>query len=191
MKMRRTLTAASAALIMTAVSIPALAFELECDGDDAATVALKLQDLAVELRCSLPDTDPDYDADNPGTWPLDNPIWEKRGTEVYGCQVHRSLAAKLHENRSFTGGDECDPPRKNCKDRPPENENNQVRGASGDVANGKYDGAISKLSSLQNDAQKARINSEFDPGPDSAHMLMMQLVDAAEDAKICIAGFLP
>lgn len=182
MKMRRTLTAASAALIMTVASTPSLAFD--CGGNDPATIAANLQALAFELRCD------DRVDPNPGNWPAGNPIWEKR--REGSCEIHDRLSSKLHVVRVFDDSGDCNVrPRKNCDDRPPENQNNQIEGASGDVANGKYEAAASKLDSLIADVLKSRLNRYFDPDVTSAQMLANELVKEADEAKACIIQLIP
>lgn len=189
MKMRKILTAAAAALVLTTSGVLAEPVVFECtDGNgniDPATIASGLQEMAGKLRCDS-ELEP-----NPEMWPWDNPIWQKRGSEVYGCEVHASLADKLYEERTFEDPD-CDVrPRKNCSDRPPSNGNNSIQGASGDVTNGKYDAAISKLDSFINDANKARINEEFENiGGYNASFWKGVFTTKASQARGCIEQLL-
>jgi hypothetical protein len=179
MKMRKTITAAAAALVMTAISAPATAFECEGNGNqyDPATIQANLTALAIALRCA-----PGTDA-NPGEWLADNPIWEKRGAP--SCDVHERLARKLYEERAFE--DDCsDRPRKDCKDRPPQNENNDATGAAWDVRNEKYEAAISKLDSLIADVMKSRLNRAYDPDVGAAQTHANELIAEVEGARNCI-----
>jgi hypothetical protein len=174
---------------MAVANAPAFAFD--CGGDDPAVIATNLQALAFELRCNFEPGDEDYDSNNLGNWDKNNPIWEKR--RQGDCGIHDRLAGKLHEVRVFEDDGDCKVrPRKNCDDRPPENQNNQIQGASGDVANGKYEGAVSKLDSFINDAYKARLNSSFvDIMGTNATYWRNFFVTEADEARACIARLIP
>jgi hypothetical protein len=168
--------------------MPALAEHLfdGCESDTQVVVD-GLEVLAGELRC-------DSEAEpNPDMWPWDNPLWQKGGTPMRGCEVHESLAAKLHEDREFVDGVECtDRPRNKCKDRPPKNQNNDVQGASGDIANGKYEAADTKLGSFLNDIYKARENESFQ-SIDGMNFKNWRtaFVNHVNRARECIAPLLP
>ncbi len=174
MQIRKSLTAIGAALMIVGISAPASAFDCggTYDKPDPATISNNLQGLAVFLRCPTTAT-----PKNPGSWPSDGPIWQKAGAG--SCDVHHSLARKLHEDR------ELDQDSK----KPPQNKNNGVAGASGDVANGKYLDAVDKLDSFVRDAYKSRLNTWEDPvngfqTPTLAKMFLMGEVETAR-GRVC------
>jgi len=174
MKVQKILAAFAAALMMLGISAPASAFDCEGNGNayDPTTIANNLEAIAVELRCS-----PGTKA-NPGKWPADNPIWERRGAG--SCNVHHRLAQKLLQNREF---DENSKPRKN--------QANDAEGAAWKVRNEKYEDAIQKLDQLIVAILKSRLNRAFDPNVGAAQMLANELVAEVEEAKICVAQLLP
>jgi len=174
MKGRKTLTALAAALLMISVSAPVSAFDcLDDDGNiDPATIEANLIALAIELRCV------NDSKVNPGNWPVDNPIWERRGEG--SCDVHQNLAAKLFQNREF---DDSSKPRKN--------QFNDAEGAAWKVGNEKYEDAIQKLEQFITAVLKSRLNRNFDPNVGAAQVLANELVIEAEEASICINQLLP
>ena len=147
MKIRKSLTAVGAALMMVGMSAPTLAadqlFYDWCEGTEPpnpAVITASLEAVATELRCDLEES-----VLNPGTWPEEYPIWQKRGGG--SCEVQDSLARKLNENR-----EEGTKPPRNKKGT------NAVAGAANDVANGKYDAAVKKIDSFVSDVYKSRKN---------------------------------
>ena len=175
MKIRKSLTAVGAALMMIGVSVPAAAFECGTGPDnpyDKDVIAAGLEAIAVTLRC----TD-DAEGQNLGLWST-APIWQKgaKGSGD-GCDVHASLARKLLEFRDFTGGN-----------KPPKNKNetNLAAGASWDVANEKYEAAFEKLEAFENDAKKARLNEANDDAYDQRYVLLHDI----GLAKMCVNHFL-
>lgn len=140
MRIRKSLTAIGAALMMVGMSAPASAYEW-CTGTDTpnpVTITANLEALATELRCDL------ESEVNPGTWPENYPIWQKRGGG--SCEVQDSLAKKLNEERAFEDGD-----------KPPPKKNNTAAGAAKDVENGKYLSAVEKLDAFVKGAYKSRL----------------------------------
>ena len=153
-------------MIMVVMNAPALAFDCgEPQDPDPTVISASLVALAVELRCTpLPGTDAE-----PGTWPRDTPIWEKR--REGSCDIHESLARKLNEDRDFDEGS-----------KPPRNKNNTATGAANDVANGKYLGAVDKLDAFVNDVYKSRLNTDFG----SATAAKMYFLGQVEEARMCV-----
>ena len=145
MKIRKSFAAIGAALMMVGISAPVFADHLVydwCEGTEPpnpTTITASLEALATELRCNL-----GSDA-NPGTWPVDYPIWQKRGSG--SCEVQDSLAKKLDEKREEGT-------------KPPRNKNNSngAAGAANDVRNGKYLAAVDKLDAFIKDVYKSRLN---------------------------------
>ena len=174
MKARKTLAALGAALMMIGISAPASAFECEGNGNtfDPATIQENLTALAVALRCVNESTV------NPGQWNPDNPIWEKRRSP--SCETHDNLARNLFEEREFEPGT-----------KPRRNKNNDAAGAAWNVRNGQFDAAILKLDSFIASVMKSRLNRNFDPDVGAAQMLANELVNEANEAKICIMQLLP
>lgn len=165
MKIRKSMTAIGAALMVVGMSGPASAFDCgDPQNPDPATISASLEGLATYLRCS-PGT-----GANPGTWPYDA-IWQKRGEG--SCEVQDSLAKKLNEEREFAEGD-----------KPPRNKNNTntAAGAANDVANGKYLSAVDKLDAFVRDVYKSRLNSEFG----DALAAKMFFVNEVQDARMCV-----
>ena len=175
MKIRKTLTAMAAALLMITVSAPASAFECEGNGNlyDPATIQANLTALAVELRCETKDPE----ALNPGKWVMDA-IWEKR--RAPSCETHQKLARNLHEARKFALGT-----------KPRKNKNNDAAGAAWDVRNGSYEEAIAKLDLFIKAVMNSTLNREFKPSVSDAQMLANELVTEAEEARVCIDKLLP
>ena len=171
MKVRKSLTAISAALMMVGMSAPAAAFE--CGGTDEnpdpATITANLVVLAEDLRCEDLGTEA-----NPGNWTHD-PIWQKRGDG--SCEVQQSLARKLNEEREFGEGK-----------KPPQNKNNASAGAAGDVRNAKYLAAVDKLDAFIKDAYKSRLNVwENGNGVfDTALGAKMFFVNEVDEARGCV-----
>lgn len=151
MKIRKSLTAVGAALMMVGMSAPVLANDLVydwCEGTDTpdpTTITTSLEGLATELRCNL------GSELNPGTWPKEFQIWQKRGSG--SCEVQDSLAKKLNEKRA----EGTKPPRN-------KHESNDAAGAANDVRNGKYLAAVDKLDSFVKDVWKSKLN-EWDNSP--------------------------
>ncbi|MDH3864640.1 MAG: hypothetical protein OEV10_11800 [Gammaproteobacteria bacterium] len=149
MKVRKSLAAIGAALMVTVLSVPASASDFECkdaNGEyDKDLIAANLKIVAEDLRCKPEEDNPL----NAGNW-IGEPIWIKRGKVEDGCEVHSSLARKLHEFR-----DPANP-------KPPRNgEKNLAAGASNDVAFEKYGAALDKLGSFMDDIGKAKINESL------------------------------
>jgi len=162
MKIRKSMTAIGAALMVVGMSGPASAFECgDPQSPDPALISTNLVALATELRCS-----PGTEA-NPGAW-TGAPIWQKRGEG--DCEVQESLAKKLNEERDFEEGD-----------KPPRNKNNTntAAGAANDVANGKYLSAVDKLDAFVRDAYKSRINYDFGEESGAAKMYFLGEVETA------------
>ena len=175
MNRSKTFTALAAALLMISVSAPVSAFECADNGNlyDPATIEANLIAIAVELRCAA------GTEANPGNWPANNPIWERRGAG--SCDVHHNLAAKLFQDRELD--DDSTKPRKNPK--------NDAEGAARKVGNEKYEDAIIKLDQLITAILKSRLNRNYDPNVGEAQVLANELIGEVEEAKICIAQLLP
>jgi hypothetical protein len=171
MKIQKSLTALGAALMIISISAPASAFECGTDASnpyDKDVIAAGLQALAEELRCV-----DDSLGDNLGLWST-APIWQK-GREG-SCDIHASLARKLLEFRVFSDGN-----------KPPKNKNetNLAAGASWDVKNEKFEGALSKLDSFLDDAKKARLNEANGDAFDQRYVFLHEV----NEARTCVYHF--
>lgn len=187
MKIRKSLTAVGAALMMVGMSAPALAQSMfVCAGNgnehDPETIFTNLKTLAEEVRCNDPlaaDDEP-----NPGNWDPTNPIWEK--SREGSCEIHSRLARKIHEDREL---DET-------STKPPKKKGNNDRaGAAWDFKNEKYEAAVDKLESFIEDAWKSRPNSQYvnsDGEIDvmEAKLQKMNFIAIAEAAIPCINYFI-
>jgi len=139
-----------------AVAISMLAFNAAAQADCTDEIEL-ITAAADGLRCS-------YGEFAGGNWDS-KPIWQKaagKGRKKQdavgdGCEVHQSLARFLYEAR--------DPDR----DSPPPKKkgNNVARGAAHALADGKFQGAIDLLTSLQASIANSRLNPEFGTVHDS------------------------
>jgi hypothetical protein len=185
MKIRKSLTAVGAALIVVGISAPAMAEPaFVCEGNgvshDPETIFTNLRVFAEDVRCKDPEAAPGEA--NPGIWDPENPIWEKRREE--SCEIHSSLARKLHEDRELDEN----------STKPPKNRNNDVAGAAWDFRNQKYEGARDKLYSFINDAWKARLNSQYEVMGEidelAAAKARMDFIVRAEGAISCVNYFI-
>jgi hypothetical protein len=167
MKIRKSLTAIGAAMMMVGMSAPASAYEW-CTGTDTpnpVTITANLEALATELRCDL------ESEVNPGTWPKNYPIWQKRGGG--SCEVQDSLAKKLNEKRE----DGTKPPRN-------KNNTNASAGAANDVKYGKYLSAVEKLDAFVKGAYKSRLTlwdgaaNGFENALDAKMFFVNQVIEA-------------
>ena len=172
MEIRKSLVAIGAALMFVGISAPAAAYEW-CDGvniPDPKTITGNLEGLAKDLRCA------DGTPANPGTWPTDYPIWQKRGGG--SCEVQDSLAKKLNEERE-----------EGTKPRPNKKVTNTTAGAANDVTNGKYLSAVEKLDAFVDDVYKSRLNI-WDDGPANGFQntlaAKMYFVGEVQDARVCV-----
>lgn len=178
MKVRWSLAAIGAALMMVGMSAPAMAQSTFVCGTDPVTnpydkdvIAAGLEAIAVNLRC-VEDNDPP----NLGLWNTAT-IWQKGAKgSGNGCDVHASLARKLLEFRDF-GGDKKPPKNKN--------ETNVAAGASWDVANEKYEAAFDKLESFENDAKKGKLNESNNHASGQLSVLLVDIYKA----KMCVNHF--
>jgi hypothetical protein len=174
MKIRKSLTAVGAALLMVGISAPVSAQSMFVCGTDPVTnpydkdvIAAGLKDIAERLRCEQ-----DADDKNDGLWPDDLPLWQKgKKGGGNGCDIHDSLARKLLEFRDFNGG------------KPPKNENNLAAGASWDLTNEKYEAAFIKLESFISDAEKATPN---ELNSDAEYVIDNVLLRDIRIAKECV-----
>jgi hypothetical protein len=153
MKVRKSLTAFGAALMMIGVSAPAAAAGFDWDsgvcGDRDAT-AQELVRLSEHLRCG----------EEAPSWPQDNPIWQKMGSG--SCDVHESLADKLWVAPSDTDGS---PGKGKGKGKGP---NNTAEGAAQKVSEAKDDEAITKLMQLLDAINKSKPSRDFIDGVEAA-----------------------
>jgi hypothetical protein len=168
MKVQKSLTLVAVTMIVGAISMPAVAGDFD-DGfgpcGDRAATADRLIELAQHLRC-----DGNYSSDaNPGFWPTATPLWEKRGSADYGCDVHASLAEKL-----FLAPEPGQNPKK------PQGE---PTGAAQKVIEEKDDDALQKLVQFGTAVDKSKLNSDLpEAGP-----IVSDLVGIVEEAKVCVS----
>ena len=169
MKIRKSLTAVGAALMMVGMSAPVLAAGFDWDNaldcSDADEVSQELIRLEQHLRCEEEKTDV--------SWPKDNPIWEKARSEERGCtEVHESHANKLYRN----------PPRNPGNiDKKGKGPGKVAEGAAQKVLEEKYDEAITMLMDLRDAVGKSTPNRLFvdaagNVGPDGASAVSGALV---------------
>jgi hypothetical protein len=143
MKIRKSLTAVGAALLMVGANAYAQPPSIVDCGNPASPEPEKITSSLINLADYLRKETPEEAEFGP--WPYD-PIWQKRGAGSY--EVHASLARKLYEERDFVAN----------PDKPRFNKNNEATGAAWDVRNGKYDAAVDKLLAFNKDAYKSRLN---------------------------------
>ena len=170
MKIRKSLTAVGAALMMVGMSAPAMAAGFDWDEfgtldcSNAGAVSQELIRLQQHLRCEV---ETDF------SWPKNNPIWEKRRSEEKGCnEVHESHANKLWVS----------PPRnEGNKDKKGKGPGKVAEGAAQKVLEAKYDEAITMLMDLRDAINKSTPNRLFEDaagnvGPDGASAVSGALV---------------
>jgi hypothetical protein len=179
MKIRKSLTAVGAALMMVGVSMPVLAAGFDWDSaldcSDANAVSGELIRLEQHLRCKI-ETDV--------SWPKDNPIWEKARSEERGCnEVHESHANKLWVSPPRNPGNT------NKKGKGP---GKVAEGAAQKVVEAKYDEAITMLMDLRDAINKSTPNRAFvdaagNVGPEGASAVSVALASIINgDAIPCV-----
>ena len=167
MKIRKSLTAVGAALMMVGMSAPALAGDFEDGFGDCGNRTQtydRLVELAQHLRCNGVFSTPA----NPGYWPNAYPLWEKRRDP--SCEVHASLAAKLYEA-----------PEPNVRNP----HKSEPVGAAQKVLEGtKDEDAIQKLDDLDRAIEKSKLNSELDA--EDAGAIVWDLRNIVQEARVCV-----
>lgn len=125
-----------------------------------------LTSMADALRCQ----DGAFDQEAVG-WNPDDPIWQWKGKDFKGCEVHTKLARQLYEKREDDGS----PPRRN------KHGTNDSKGAVNDLQTGgaKDESATLRLYSFMETIGNATENPGKDGDAD-------EFVDSAMDAIYCI-----
>lgn len=161
MQIRKSATALGAALVIMGLSTSASAFE--CAAPDAMADAM--EQFAFDLRCD-DSLDP-----NPGGWPADNPLWERRMGP--SCDDHASTAGAFYEV--------SEPKGKNPQGKPA-----KERGIAVALRQYNYEEALRDLYAVLIDVSGDDVNTQFDPDFATAKLIVMDIKNEISEMIICV-----
>ena len=161
MQIRKSATALGAALVMVGLSTSASAF----DCADPATMANAMHVFATDLRCE------GEDANNPGEWPADNPLWERRMGP--SCDDHASAAGAFYEL--------SEPKGKNPKGKPAKETGIVVA-----LRQDNLEEALRDLYAVLTDVSGDDVNTAYDPDFATANLIVMDIKNEISEMIVCV-----